>query len=101
VNCLTDPRIASLLADIKSFCRKLNSKDGRGELTDFDATHLATAIHYRASAFHTFDNGGRRARGLLELNGNVAGYPLVICKPPLSSYKQMAIEFPDIEEAKR
>ena len=100
VNCLTDPRIGSLLADIKSFYRKLDSKDGRGELTDFDATHLATAIHYKATAFHTFDGGGKGARGLLELDGNVAGCPLVICKPPLSSYKQMTIEFPDIEEAK-
>jgi hypothetical protein len=99
VNCLTDPRIGSLLADIKSFYRKLNSRDGRGEVTDFDATHLATAIHYKATAFHTFDNGGKGSRGLLGLNGDVAGYPLVICKPPLWPYKQMAIEFPDTADA--
>ena len=92
VNCLTDPRIASLLADIKSFYRKLSAKDGKPELTEFDATHLATAIHYKATAFHTFDKGGKGGRGLLGLSGNVAGHPLVICKPPLAPNKQMVLD---------
>ena len=41
-----------------------------------DATHLATAIIYRVDEFHTFDEAD-----LIRFNGNVAGYPLKICKP--------------------
>ena len=40
-----------------------------------DATHLATAITHKVTEFQTFDNK------MLNLNGNVAGYPLSICKP--------------------
>jgi hypothetical protein len=92
VNCLTDPRIASLLAEIKTFYRKLSAKDRKPELSDLDATHLATAIHFKATAFYTFDAGKKqKSRGLLPLNGNVAGHPLVIRKPPLAPYKQMTL----------
>jgi predicted nucleic acid-binding protein len=46
-----------------------------------DAIHLATAIVYEADEFHTFDEGKKKGRSLLSLNGNVDGYPLVIKKP--------------------
>jgi predicted nucleic acid-binding protein len=54
-----------------------------------DALHLATAIHYRANAFYTFDSGGKRNNiSLLSMNGNVAGiYPLLICKPPVTQWR--------------
>ena len=47
-----------------------------------DSLHLATAIHYDVTEFHTFDKKGRgNTRGLLTLDGNVAGYPLRIVRP--------------------
>ena len=54
-----------------------------------DAIHLATAIVYRASAFHTFDGlksavvtkPKEQQLTLLPLNGNVAGHPLKIETP--------------------
>lgn len=47
-----------------------------------DAIHLATAILYKAEEFHTFDSGKKgKSLGLLQLDGNVAGHGLRICKP--------------------
>lgn len=47
-----------------------------------DAIHLATAILYEASEFHTFDGKNTdKCRGLLPLDGNVAGVNLTVCKP--------------------
>jgi predicted nucleic acid-binding protein len=60
-----------------------NIKDGQPPLATPDAIHLATAITYEVKAFYTFDErGSYRSRGLLPLNGNVAGYKLRIQKPP-------------------
>jgi hypothetical protein len=43
---------------------------------------LATAILYRVTEFHTFDNDGdAKHLGLLPLSGNVGGNRLLICKP--------------------
>ncbi|NJK93077.1 MAG: PIN domain-containing protein [Blastochloris sp.] len=52
-----------------------------------DAIHLATAIIYTASEFHTFDNGeskdnqGKKGIPLLDLGSKVGTYSLKICKP--------------------
>lgn len=48
-----------------------------------DCIHLARAILYKADAFYTLDgsSGTPKRNALLPLNGNVAGYPLVILKP--------------------
>ena len=46
-------------------------------LKGMDAIHLATAIIYGVDAFHTFEGDD----GILKYDGNVAGYPLKICKP--------------------
>jgi predicted nucleic acid-binding protein len=48
-----------------------------------DSVHLATALIYAVTEFHTLDGSGQRARpnDLLRLNGNVAGYPLLIRVP--------------------
>ena len=70
-----DHRIAPLARDIRTYYRQ----QGR-RLESPDAIHLATAIHFRVDALYTFDGDD-----LLRLNGNVAGYNLVICKPPLPS----------------
>jgi predicted nucleic acid-binding protein len=64
-------------------------KQGPKPLGDKDALHLATAIHYRADAFHTFDSGAKgNSIGLLSISGNVAGkYPLLICRPPVGQMR--------------
>jgi predicted nucleic acid-binding protein len=48
-----------------------------------DAIHLATAILYEATEFHTNDGGGRRKRPkqLIPHSGNVAGHNLKILRP--------------------
>jgi predicted nucleic acid-binding protein len=82
-----DPRIGELSGKLRDFYINQSKLDGKRQLAPMDAIHLATAIHYEADAFHTFDDGGegaRKSRSLLSLNGNVAGHDLVICKPPVS-----------------
>jgi predicted nucleic acid-binding protein len=77
----TDLRVSELAQKIREFYVLQNRTDNRGKLSHADAVHLATAIHYSADELWTFDDGRHRGRGLLELNGNVAGHELVICKP--------------------
>jgi predicted nucleic acid-binding protein len=71
----TDIRIPIRAQEIRDYYQSMNKK-----INSPDAIHLATAIHYRVDAFYTFDD-----KHLLPLTGNVAGYNLIICKPPLSS----------------
>lgn len=77
----TDLRVGEKASELRDFYLKQSKIDGKDPLTQPDAIHLATAIHYRADEFWTFDNGGYGGRSLLSLDGNVAGYPLNICKP--------------------
>jgi len=77
-----DSRITMLAQSIRNVHPKV---------TPADAVYLATAIQYKVDQFHTFDDGKSGGNSLLALNGNVAGNPLVICKPP---FKQM--RFPGI-----
>ncbi len=71
-----DIRVSSLAGMISDYYIDLN-KSGKGEkLKSFDSIHLATAIHYRADAFYTFDDR------LLKLNGNIAGHNLILTRPP-------------------
>jgi predicted nucleic acid-binding protein len=47
-----------------------------------DAYHLATAVVANVHAFYTFDERDKKGcRGLIGLDGNVAGFPLRIMKP--------------------
>ena len=62
-----------------------------------DAQHLAYAIHYEVDAFHTFDEGQMGGCSLLALDGNVAGYALRVCKPPV---EQMRLDLGPLEEIK-
>jgi predicted nucleic acid-binding protein len=80
-----DERVMELTSKIRDYYQQKKEVDQLPTLTTPDAIHLATAILYGASEFHTFDenNEVRKRRALLPLNGNVAGYPLVICKPPI------------------
>ena len=76
-----DLRISELAREIREYYTRQGRQDGLGGLTTPDAVHLATAIHYRADSFYTFDDGQKGGRSLLSLSGNVAGHPLHICKP--------------------
>jgi predicted nucleic acid-binding protein len=73
-----DPRVMDRVSAIREY------HSARGErIQTPDATHLATAILYRADEFQTMDglqkNGG--IRRLLKLSGDVGGYNLKIVHP--------------------
>ncbi len=70
-----DIRVASLAHDLRNHC----VLHGRKILETPDSIHLATAIHYRAKEFHTFDNE------LIALSGDVGGHKLIVCKPETNS----------------
>lgn len=78
-----DARIMDLAGEIRDVQRNDLRKDVIKNIRVPDAIHLASAIHYDAAEFHTFD--GKKADGssssLLTLNGNVAGHRLKICIP--------------------
>lgn len=76
-----NPRIMDLAGEIRAFY--LDQGHGK-TLSVPDAVHLATAIYYRVDAFYTFDKGKRGGLGLLQLDGNVGGHNLHICKPPVT-----------------
>lgn len=77
-----DTRISDLSSEIRDFYQIQRDIDLKPGLATPDAIHLATAIHYNADEFHTFDeDDSNSTRGLLPLSGNVAGHPLVITKP--------------------
>ncbi|MFN4088524.1 MAG: type II toxin-antitoxin system VapC family toxin [Alphaproteobacteria bacterium] len=77
-----DIKVAQLAHDLRDHY----SRAGGKPLTTPDAIHLATAIHYRADEFHTFDEGGKsKSLGLIQLSGNVGGHRLTICKPEARS----------------
>jgi predicted nucleic acid-binding protein len=86
-----DLPIAVLTSKIRDYYLKTDF-----ELLTPDAIHLATAIHYNADEFHTFDGTNPRPPrnpkkykrcGLLLLDGNVAGYPMKVCKPTADQYE--------------
>jgi predicted nucleic acid-binding protein len=78
-----DSRVMTLAAEIRSFHKQSKSKSAQRNIRLPDAIHLASAIHYEANEFHTFDGAkvGGAAGGLLTLSGNVAGHSLKICRP--------------------
>lgn len=79
-----DSKIAAMAHDIRDYYQREKGRNGGKLLTAPDAIHLATAIMYRATEFHTFDDGNSGSSknlGLLGLSGNVGGHRLTICKP--------------------
>ena len=79
-----DLRVSELARQIREYYAKQKKIDGLDGIGTPDAIHLATAIHYNADVFYTFDDGkkaGPKGRSLLSLDGNVAGHNLHICKP--------------------
>ena len=75
-----DERIAAKASEIRNHYIEKAKREKGPSIRFADSLHLATAITSGASRFHTFD-GSHEKRGLLDLNGDVAGYPLVIEKP--------------------
>jgi predicted nucleic acid-binding protein len=78
-----DGKVAAMAHDIRDFYARNAAQNAGKTVSTPDAIHLATAILYRASEFHTFDDGksSSKSLGLLTLSGNVGGHQLVICKP--------------------
>ncbi len=93
-----DLPIAKLTSELMEFYI-----DSDFELLTPDAIHLATAIHFNAHEFHTYDGLDPRAPrrtkykrcGLLLLDGNVAGHPLKIHVPSEDQYELTLKPIPD------
>lgn len=76
----TDFKIWNIAHDLRDFYQNVN--DGLPTLTLADAVHLATAIHFKADVFYTFDKKDqKKRRALIPLSGNVAGHSLSIKEP--------------------
>jgi len=84
-----DPRVINLSNEIREYYQRQREIDGVKTVSTPDAIHLASAILYDVTEFHTFDEKRKRGRALLSLNSNVAGYPLKICKPPLPVQRRL------------
>jgi predicted nucleic acid-binding protein len=77
-----DMKIAKFAHDLRDYYVQRKTENNGKTLATPDALHLATAILYRAEAFHTFDeSNGRNSLGLIPLSENVAGHRIKICKP--------------------
>ncbi|HEX7812575.1 MAG TPA: PIN domain-containing protein [Burkholderiales bacterium] len=88
-----DGRILDLAGEIRTLQRSSKKKDAIKNIRTPDAIHLATAIQYDATEFHTFDGkrSGPNRGGLLSLDGNVGGHRLRICVPHAT---QLRLNFP-------
>lgn len=88
-----DGRILDLASEIRTVQRSSKKKDVLKNIRTPDAIHLATAIQYEATEFHTFDGkrSGANPGGLLTLDGNVGGHRLKICVPHAN---QLRLTFP-------
>lgn len=79
-------KIARMAHDLRDHYVQRAGEFGGKTIAVPDAIHLATAIMYRVTEFHTFDGGGfGKSLGLLSLSGNVGGHRLTICKPQARS----------------
>jgi predicted nucleic acid-binding protein len=77
-----DLKVAQVAHDLRNHYVVNRAQYGGKILSTPDAIHLATAILYRVSEFHTFDNDGdAKHLGLLPLSGDVGGNRLTICRP--------------------
>ena len=77
-----EAKVAAMAHDLRDYYMSRSAEFGGKTLGVPDAIHLATAILYRATEFHTFDSVGRsKSLGLLPLSGNVGAHRLTICKP--------------------
>ena len=76
-----DIRVAKMARDLRDhYSMRADEFNGK-TLSTPDAIHLATAILYKATEFHTLDGSNRKSLGLLGLDGDVGGHALRVCKP--------------------
>lgn len=81
-----DTKVAAMAHDIRDHYMIRSGEFGGKTLSTPNSIHLATAILYRVTEFHTFDNdGSSKSLGLLPLSGDVGGNKLTICKPQARS----------------
>jgi predicted nucleic acid-binding protein len=80
-------RVSELAAKLRVHYRDNRAVNGK-MLSTPDAIHLASAITYEASEFHTFDGSGdpsafkkKASLPLVPLSGDVAGHGLIVCPP--------------------
>lgn len=71
--------VTESVIDLANEIRSFYAEKGQAVPKTPDSIHLATAIKMKVDVFHTFDGGSKR--GLLRLDGNVAGYNLSIKVP--------------------
>jgi predicted nucleic acid-binding protein len=79
-----DSRVLDLAHEIRAYYYVEHKKNlSIPKVSAPDSIHLATAILYGVTEFHTFDGATQKGGvgKLLKLNGNVAGHSLKICKP--------------------
>lgn len=86
-------RVMALAGEIRDYQRNSRKKGVLQNVRVPDAIHLASAIYYEATEFHTFDGAGAAGQKgkLLTLDGNVAGHRLKVCVPKA---EQLRLEFP-------
>jgi predicted nucleic acid-binding protein len=105
IKIAADMNVCRLASEIRTYYVVQQVTDNLPPVDFPDAIHLASAILYEATAFHTFDENdvggsGRRAhRGLLGLSGNVAGRPLLIRKPPVPAQPSLRLVLPSEDES--
>jgi hypothetical protein len=71
--------VTEAIIDLANEIREFYSSQGKTPPATPDSIHLATAIKIGVSVFQTFDGG--RKRGILQMDGNVAGRCLSVKKP--------------------
>jgi predicted nucleic acid-binding protein len=82
-------RIMEEASALRDFYGKNPLPGVKKTLSTPDAIHLATALSVKAEVFYTFDEkNSKKALGLLQLDGDVAGHPLKIKKP---SHAQLSL----------
>jgi predicted nucleic acid-binding protein len=74
--------VTERIIDLANEIRNFYSEKGQKAPSTPDSIHLATAIIAKVDVFQTFDGGGKR--GLLQMDGNVAGHNLAIKTPFVS-----------------
>lgn len=80
-------RVSELASRLRRHYDTNKAVNGK-RLSTPDSIHIATAILYEATEFHTFDGAGdpksfskKASLPLIPLSGNVAGHNLTICTP--------------------
>jgi predicted nucleic acid-binding protein len=80
--------VTEAIIDIANGIREFYAAKGEKIPATPDCIHLATAIKSGVSVFQTFD--GKRKRGLLQMDGNVAGRTLSI-KVPFMPQRELGL----------